>query len=125
MINLTVSTIFSELKWFIHNGLQRTSLIYQSHKQEISISQHRWNRVQWSLLTKTELKKREYKKLLEHLPGLLSYVETFKKTSITLDKRRRKLMDIVTLLNIFNCYSSIFANVFKQRKTKNLFPGCM
>ena len=74
---------FSELK---HNGLRRTTLIYQSDKHQISISQHRWNGVQWSFLTKIELKKEEYKKLLEHLPDLLSYVQTFKKTSITLDK---------------------------------------
>ena len=37
---------FSELKWVIHNGLRRTTLIYQSDKHEISISQHRWNGVQ-------------------------------------------------------------------------------
>ena len=77
---------FSELKWVIHNGLRRTTLIYQSDKQEISISQHPWNEVQWSFLTKIELIKEEYIKLLEHLPDLLSYVETFKKTSIILDR---------------------------------------
>ena len=38
---------FSEIKWVIHNGLRRTTLIYQSDKQEISIS-HRWKGVQWS-----------------------------------------------------------------------------
>ena len=48
---------FSELKWVIHNGLRRTTLIYQSDKHEISISQHHWNGVQWSFLTKIELKK--------------------------------------------------------------------
>ena len=77
---------FSELKWVFHNGLRRTTLIYQSDKHKISISQHGWNGVQWSFLTKIELKKEEYKKLLEHLPDLLSYVETLKKNSITLDK---------------------------------------
>ena len=50
---------FSELKWVILNGLRRPTLIYQSDKQEISISQHRWNGVQWSFLTKIELKKEE------------------------------------------------------------------
>ena len=77
---------FSELKWVIHHGLRRAILIYQSDRQEISISQHHWNGVQWRFLTKIELKKEEYKKLLELLPDLLSYVEAFKKTSITLDK---------------------------------------
>ena len=77
---------FLELNRVIHNGLRRTTLIYQSEKQEVSISQHRWNGVQRSFLTKIELKKEEYKKLLGHLPNLLFYVETFKKTSITLDK---------------------------------------
>ena len=77
---------FSELKWVNRNGLRRTTLIYQSDKPEVSFSQHCWNGVQWSFLTKIELKKEEYKNLLEHLPDLLSYVETFKKTSISLDK---------------------------------------
>ena len=70
---------FSELKWVNHNGLRRTTLIYQSDKHKISFSQHRWNGIQWSFLTKVELKKEEYTKLLEHLPDLLSYVETFKR----------------------------------------------
>ena len=61
---------FSELKWVIHNGLRRTTLIYQSVKHEVSISQHRWNGVQWSFLTMIELKKKEYKNLLENLPDL-------------------------------------------------------
>ena len=77
---------FSDLKWIIHHGLRRAFLIYQSDRQEISISKHHWNGVQWRFLTKIELKKEEYKKLLELLPDLLSYVEAFKKTSITLDK---------------------------------------
>ena len=81
-----MSPIFSELKWALHNALRRTTLIYQSKKQEISISSQRGNGVQLSFLTNIELKKEEYKKLLEHLPDLLTYIETFKKTSITLNK---------------------------------------
>ena len=55
---------FSELNWVIHNGLRRTALIYQSDKQEINFSQYRWNGVQWSFLTKIELRKEEYKKII-------------------------------------------------------------
>ena len=77
---------FSELKCVIHNGLRRTTLIYQSDKQEISISQHRSNGVQWSFWTKIELKKEKYKTILEHLSDLFSNVETFNKIGITLDK---------------------------------------
>ena len=40
---LDSESYFSELKWVIHNGLRRTTLIYQSDKHEVSISQHRWN----------------------------------------------------------------------------------
>ena len=34
---LDSESIFSEIKWVIHNGLRRTTLIYQSEKQEVSI----------------------------------------------------------------------------------------
>ena len=55
--NLDVESQFSEFKWVIHNGLRTTTLTYRSDKQEISISQLRWNGYQWSFLTKIDLKK--------------------------------------------------------------------
>ena len=75
---LDIESQISEFKWVIHNGLRRTSLIYRSDKQQVTISQHRWNGYQWSFLTNIELKKEEYENLLEHLPTLLSYIEKFK-----------------------------------------------
>ena len=89
---------------FIHNGLLRTTLIYQSDAREISISQHRCNRVQWSFLTKTEIKTEEYKKILDPLSELPSYVETFKKTSITLDKSGRKFDGHCHTLKLFQSF---------------------
>ena len=70
--NLDIESQISEFKWVIHNGLRRTSLIYRSDRQQVTISQHRWNGYQWSFLTNIELKKEEYENLLEHLPTLLS-----------------------------------------------------
>ena len=58
---LDIEFNFSDLKWVIHNALGHSTLIYQSDKQESSISQHRWNGVQRSFLTKIELKKRNTK----------------------------------------------------------------
>ena len=84
--SLDVESQISEFKWVIHNGLRRTTLTYRSDKQEISISQHRWNGYQWSFLTKIDLKKEEYKNLVDHLPTLLSYIENYKKTCIILDE---------------------------------------
>ena len=84
--NLDTESQISEFMWVIHNGLRRTSLIYRSDKQQVTISQNRWNGYQWSFLTNIELKKEEYEHLLEHLPTLLSYIEKFKKTCIDMDE---------------------------------------
>ena len=84
--NLDIESQISKFKWVIHNGLRRTSLIYRSDRQQVTISQHRWNGYQWSFLTNIELKKEEYENLLEHLPTLLSYIEKFKKTCIGMDE---------------------------------------
>ena len=83
--NLDVESQISEFKWVIHNGLRRTTLTYRSDKQEVSISQHRWNGYQLSFLRKIDLKKEEYKNLVDYLPILLSYIENYKKTCIILD----------------------------------------
>ena len=66
--------------------LRRTTLSSCSDKQEISISQHRWNGYQWSFLTKIDLKKEEYRNLVDNLPTLLSYIDNYKKTCIILDQ---------------------------------------
>ena len=84
--NLDIESQISEIKWVIHTGIRRTGLIYRSDKQQVTISQHRWNGYQWSFLTNIELKKEEYENLLEHLPALLSYIEKFKKTCIDMDE---------------------------------------
>ena len=84
--NLDIESQISEFKWVFYNGLRRTSLIYRSDKQQVTISQHRCNGYQWNFLTNIELKKEEYENLLEHLPTLLSYIEKFKKTCIDMDE---------------------------------------
>ena len=84
--NLDVEYQIFDFKWVIHNGLLRTTLTYRSDKQEISTFQHHWNGYQWSFPTKNDLKKEEYKNLVDHLPTLLSYIENYKKTRIILDE---------------------------------------
>ena len=80
--NLDVEFQISEFKFFIYNRLCRTSLIYCSDKQQVTISKHSWNGYQWSFLTNIELKKEEYENLLENFPTLLSFFEKFKKTGL-------------------------------------------
>ena len=41
--NLDIESQISEFKWVIHSGLRRTSLIYRSDRQQVTISQHRCN----------------------------------------------------------------------------------
>ena len=84
--NLDIESQILEFKWVIHNRLRRTSIIYRSDKQQVTITQHRWNGYQWSFLTNIELKKEGYAILLEHLPTFLSYIEKFKKTCIDMDE---------------------------------------
>ena len=87
--NLNIDTQISEFKWVIHNGLRRTSLLYRSDKQQVTISQHRWNGYQWSFLTNIELKNEENENLLEHLPTHLSHIKNFKKTCIDMDEGKQ------------------------------------
>ena len=46
--NLDIESQISEFDWVIHNGLRRTNLIYRSDRQQVTISQHRWNGYQFS-----------------------------------------------------------------------------
>ena len=119
--NLDVESQISEFKWAIHNGLRRTTITSRSDKQESSISQHRWNGYQWSFLTKIDLKKEEYKNLVDHLPTLLSNIENYKKTCIILDETTRELMNIIILVNIFNCYGRLLSLFHTNKKRKNCF----
>ena len=38
--NLDIESKISEFKWVFHNGLRRTSIVYCSDKQQVTISQH-------------------------------------------------------------------------------------
>ena len=46
--DLDIESQVSVFKWVFHNGLRRTSLIYRSDIQQVTISQHCWNGYQWS-----------------------------------------------------------------------------
>ena len=70
--SLDVESLIPEFEWVIHNGLRRTTC---SDKQEISISQHRWN----GYLCKSFLIQIDWK-------TPLSYIENYKKACIILDE---------------------------------------
>ena len=118
--NLDVESQISEFKWVIHNGLRRTTLTYRSDKQEISISQHRWNGYQWSFLTKIDLKKEEYKNLVDHTTTNTSFLyRKLQKDLHYFGRNNSELMNIVTLVFIFNCYGSILSMFPTNEKRKN------
>ena len=54
---MKIMTNFIELKLVINNRLRLTTSTIQFDKQENFISQHSWNGIRWSFLTKIVLKK--------------------------------------------------------------------
>ena len=119
--NLDIESQISEFKWAIHNALRRTSLIYRSDKQQVNISQHRWNGYQWRFLTNIEFKKEEYESLLEHLSSTFILYWNIYENLNWHGWRNAKLMDIVILVNIFICYGSILSMFPQKEKSKNCF----
>ena len=119
--NLDIESQISEFKWVIHNGLRRTSLIYRSDRQQVTISQHRWNGYQWIFLTNIALKKEEYQNLLEHLPTLLSYIEKFKKTCIDMDEGTQSGW-ILSFLSTYSIVTGASFQCFpKMKNAKTVF----
>ena len=65
--NFDIESQISKFKWVFHNGIRRTSLIYRSDRQQVTIS-HRWNGYQRSFLTNLELKTKRVRELTRASP---------------------------------------------------------
>ena len=77
----TESQIY-QLEWSLHNGRRKIFLSYRSDIKKIDlIEENTWKNNQ-----KIQLEKEEYDKLVDFIPSILSYVETFKKTCIIIDE---------------------------------------
>ena len=76
----------SQFEWFLHNGRRKIFISYRSDVQKIDLIEYRRKGNSWKNNQKFQLEKEEYDKLVDFIPSVLSYVETFKKTCIIIDE---------------------------------------
>ena len=84
--NLDTESQISEFEWFLHYGRRKVFLSYRSDIKKIDLIEYCRNGNTWKHNQKFQLKKEEYDKLVDFIPSVLSYVETFKKTCIIIDE---------------------------------------
>ena len=76
----------SQFEWTLHNGRRKIFLSYCSDIKKIDIIEYRRKRNTWKNNQNFQLEKKESDNLVDFIPSVLSYVETFKKTCIIIDK---------------------------------------
>ena len=84
--NLDVDSQISHFESILHNGRRKIHIGYRSDTKKIELVQYRRNGNQWKNNQSLQLQREEYDKLIDMLPSLLGYVETFKKSCIIIDK---------------------------------------
>ena len=84
--NLDVDSQISHFEWILHNGRRKIHIGYISDTKKIELVEYRSNGNQWKNNQSLQLQRKEYDKLLDMLPSLLGYVETFKKSCIIIDE---------------------------------------
>ena len=83
---LDTESQISQFEWTLHNGGRKFFLSYRSDIKKIDLLEYRRKRNTWKNNQKFQLEKKEYDKLFDFIPAVLSYVETFKKTCIIIDE---------------------------------------
>ena len=84
--NLDTESQISQFEWILHNARRKIFLSYRSDIKKIVLIEYRRKGNTWKNNQKFQLKKEEYDKLVDFIPSVLSYVETFKKTGIIIDE---------------------------------------
>ena len=84
--DLDTESQISQFEWTLHNGRQQFFLNYRSDIKKIDLIEYRRKGNTWKNNQKFQLEKKEYDNLVDFIPSLLSYVETFKKTCIIIDE---------------------------------------
>ena len=84
--NLDTESQISQFEWTLHNGKRKIFLSYRSDIKKIDIIEYRRKGNTWINNQNFQLEKKEYDNLIDFIPSVLSYVETFKKTCIIIDK---------------------------------------
>ena len=84
--DLDTESQISQFEWTLHNGRRKFFLSYRSDFKKIDIIEYRRKGKTWKNNQNFQLEKKEYDNLLDFIPSVLSYVETFKKTCIIIDE---------------------------------------
>ena len=84
--DLDTESQFSQFEWTLHNGRRKIFLSYRSDIKKIDLIEYRRKGNTWKNNQNFQLEKKEYDNLVDFIPSVLSYVETFKKTCIIFDE---------------------------------------
>ena len=84
--DLDTESQISQFEWTLHNGRRKIFLSYRSDIKKIDIIEYRRKGNTWKNNQNFQLEKKEYDSLVDFIPSVLSYVETFKKTCIIIDE---------------------------------------
>ena len=84
--DLDTESQISQFEWTLHNGRRKIFLSYRSDIKKIDIIEYRRKGNTWKNNQNFQLEKKEYDNLVDFIPSVLSYVETFKKTCIIIDE---------------------------------------
>ena len=84
--DLDTESQISQFEWTLHIGRRKVFLNYRSDNKKIDLIEYCRKRNTWKNNQKFQLEKKEYDNLVDFIPSLLSYVETFKKTCIIIDE---------------------------------------
>ena len=77
--DLDTESQISQFEWTLHYGRRKIFLSYRSDIKKIDIIEYRRKRNTWKNNQNFQLEKKEYDNLVDFIPSVLSYVETFKK----------------------------------------------
>ena len=84
--DLDIESQISQFEWTLHNGRRKIFLSYRSDIKKIDLIEYRRKGNTWKNNQNFQLEKKEYDNLVDFIPSVLSYVETFKKTCIIIDE---------------------------------------
>ena len=84
---MDVDSRLSQFEWTLHNGKRKIDIGYRSNSKKIDLIEYRRNGNQWKNNRYLQLQQEEYYKVLDILPSLLGYIETYKKSCILIDER--------------------------------------
>ena len=84
--DLDTESQISQFEWTLHNGRRKNFLSYRSDIKKIDLIEYRRKGNTLKNNQNFQLEKKVYDNLVDFIPSVLSYVETFKKICIIIDE---------------------------------------